>query len=138
MNLPERMPVRASKDKIRVQWLTWLCIADAAYGSVNMFGKTESAGQMLLRNICPMPVWGGLMVVGAVLIWFGWSVPGAMLAGFVWAFTAGASLVSITIGTALSYSGPIPACFLAGCHSMIIAQVGSGMDQDRERRQRRE
>jgi hypothetical protein len=137
MNIPDRMPVRASKDKIRVQWLTWLCIADAAYGTVNMFGKAESAGQILLRNIWPMPVWGGLMVAGAALIWFGWSVPGGILAGFVWAFTAGASLASIAIGTALSYSGPIPTAFLAGCHSLIIVEVGSGMDKDRERRQRR-
>ena len=138
MNVPERMPVRASKDKIRVAWLTWLCIADAMYGGINMFGKAESAAQVLLRNIFPIPVWGTAMLLGAVLIWFGWSIQGAMLSGFVWAFTAGAALVSISVGTALSYSGPVPAAFLAGCHAMIISQVTSGLYKDREARQRRE
>jgi hypothetical protein len=136
MKLPERMPVRASADLIRRQWLTWLCIVDALYGVALMFGKAEGAGQVLLRNIFPIPMWGSLMVVAGAAIWWGWSVRGALLGAFVWAFTAGASLASIVIGTALSYSGPIPTAFLAGCHALIAHQVWSGLDADRERRQR--
>lgn len=138
MNLPERMPVRSSKDKIRVRWLTALCITDLLYGAIGMFGKAESPPLLLLRHIFAMWVWGGAMVIGAGLIWWGYSVSGAMLAGFVWFFIAGAATITITKGTALSFNGPIPVGYLAYCHAMIINQVGSGMDQDRERRQRRE
>lgn len=136
MELPERLPVRGSEDKIRRQWLTWLCAVDTLYGVVCMFGKAEGSGQVLLRNIFPIPLWGGALVVSAAAIWWGWAVRGALLGTFVWAFTAGASLASIVIGTAPSSAGPIPTAFLAGCHALIAHEVWSGLDADRERRQR--
>lgn len=137
MNLPKRMPVRDSSDKIRVQWLTALCAVDFLYGGINTVGKAESAGQQLLRGIFPIPVWGAALVLAAALIWFGWSVQGSIVGTFVWGFSSGASVASIVYGTAPSYSGPLPAAFICTCHMMIIYQVGSGLDQDRENRQRR-
>lgn len=136
MNLPKRMSVRDSADAIRRQWLTTLCVADVSFGGINMFFKAESPGQQLLRSIFPIPVWGAALVAAGALIWFGWSVQGGIAGAFVWGFSSGATVATIVFGTAPSVSGPIPAAFLCLCHAMIIYQVGSGMDQDRERRQR--
>jgi len=133
----ERMPVRASKDRIRVAWLTALCVFDALYGAVTMFGKTESAPQMFLRGIgLPPPFWGFLLFGAAALIWWGFSVPGAGVAAFAWGALGAASLLTITNGTAAAYTGPIVYGYVAYQHAMIIHQVGSGLDRDRERRQR--
>lgn len=137
MNVPKRMPVYRSQDKIRTHWLTLLCAFDLLYGLVNMFGKAEGPGQLVLRGIAPIPVWYGLLVLAAVLIWFGWSVPGGSVGAFALGFQAAAALVSITNGTALNYGGPLVLGYVAWQHALVIYDVGSGLDADRERRQQR-
>ncbi len=129
------MPVRASQDKIRIHWLTALCAFDLLYGGVTIFGKTESVSQEYLRGLSlPPAFWGALLVLASGLIWWGWSVPGARVAGFAWAALMGASLMTIT--DAVSYGGPILFGYAAYQHALISHDVGSGLDSDRERRQR--
>lgn len=137
MNIPKRMSVRSSADRIRREWLTGLCVFDALLGLALTFGPSDSVAQMLLRGAhAPPPLWGGLILAGAGLIWFGWSVPGAMGAGLGFLAQCTATLWTIGAGTAASYIGPILFGWAAYQHMLIIHEVGSGIDADRERRQR--
>lgn len=134
-----RMPVWKSHDKIRTHWLTLLCGTDALYAALTIFGKSDSASQILLRNAFSggTALWGGVLLGSAVLIYLGWSEPGGAGGAFAWLILAAAGTFSITNGTALSYSGPVLLAGVAGFHVLIIYDVGSGLDEDRERRQRR-
>jgi hypothetical protein len=139
MNVPRRMPLwgpNGSVDSIRVQWLSWLLLVETAYAVVNMFGRTESPYQLLLREVAPLAVWYGLIVVSAVLIAFGFSMSGAALGMFAWLALVLASAFTIRNGTALSYGGPILLGLPAGSNFLILFEVGTGMDADREFRQR--
>jgi hypothetical protein len=139
LNLPKRMPVLSSKDRIRVHWLVWMCTADLLAGLAIMFGPTRGVAQTLLRQVItiPTPVWGAFLFASAVLTWAGWYLLGSGLAASGWAFHGGAALMSIINGTAPSWLGPIMYGYIAGNHVLVIIEVKSGMDQDRERRQRR-
>lgn len=137
MDVPKRMPVWSSVDPIRLHWLSMVVTGDVAYGLVNMFGKAETASQILLRSILPLPVWYGALVLAAVLIAFGFSIPGGMIGTGAFGALAVASVSTIVHGTAQSYGGPILlAVFGAGPHILITYDVGSGLDDRRERQQR--
>lgn len=131
------MPIWRSIDRIRLHWLGLLVAVDALYGLVNIFGKAESAPQILLRTILPLPVWYGLIVGSAVLITFGWSVPGGVVGTLGWSALAAASASTIVHGTAESYGGPFLLGGWAGWHILVTYDVGSGLDDARERSQRR-
>jgi hypothetical protein len=130
------MPLLSSADKIRIQWLSWLVLVETVYGAVNMFGPTNSPTQLLLCEVAPLAVWYGLIVVSAVLIAFGFSMSGAALGMFAWLALVLASAFTIRNGTALSYGGPILLGLPAGCNFLVLFEVGTGMDADREFRQR--
>lgn len=132
------MPVWRSIDKIRLHWLGLLIGVDALYGLINIFGKAESAPQILLRTILPLPVWYGMLVLAAVLVTFGFSVPGGVVGTLGWSALAAASAFTIVHGTAESYGGPVLlGGFGAGFHILITYDVGSGLDDARERSPRR-
>jgi hypothetical protein len=134
-----RMPVWKSleNDKIRFQWLVWLLFADVFYGVINMFGgKAESASQILLRDIMPTTVWGAALVASGAFIWFGFSLTGAFLGTTTWGILAAMSIRTIIEGTSLSWSGPILLGYLMGNHMLILHEVASGIDAERERKQR--
>lgn len=57
------------------------------------------------------------------------------MGAFAWLALLLASVVSIKNGTALSYGGPILLGLPTGCHFLIVVQVISGLDDERERRQ---
>lgn len=130
------MPIWRSIDKIRLHWLGLLIGVDALYGLINIFGKAESAPQILLRTIFPLWFWYGLLVVSAGLITFGWSVQGGMVGTFGWGALAVASASTIVHGTAQSYGGPVLLGGWAGWHILVTYDVGSGLDDKRERQQR--
>lgn len=132
------MPVFRSHDKIRTHWLTLLCGMDALYGALTIFGKSDSASQLLLRNVFAggTALWGAALLASSLLIYLGWSELGGAGGAFAWLILAAAGSISITNGTALSYSGPALLAGVAGFHVLIIYDVGSGLDDDRERRQR--
>lgn len=132
----ERMPVRASVDKIRQHWLTALCALDLLWGLVTIFGRTDSASWVVLRQVCPPAAWGCFFIVATVAIWFGWSVPGGIAGTVGWGALTTASLASIASGTALSWGGPVLFGFFAAVHVLITYEVSSELDSERERRQR--
>lgn len=137
MDIPKRLSVRASADAIRRQWLTLLCAVDVLAGAAIIVGPNQSASQQLLRNFLPVPAWGVLVGAAAMLIYLGWYIPGAAGGAFAWGGMAGASLGSILAKTATSWIGLVVFAGIAGFHVLIITNVGSGLDADRERRQRR-
>lgn len=134
--MSKRMPIWMSVDKIRLHWLGLLVAVDALYGLVNIFGKAESAPQHLLRSILPLPFWYGLIVVSAVLIAFGFSVAGGIVGTLGWGALAMASGLTIINGTAQSFGGPILLGGAMGWHVLVSYDVGSGLDDWRERTQR--
>lgn len=132
-----RLTVWASIDRIRRHWLLWLIgWGDVLYGVVNMFGPTESAYQQLLRDVAPIWAWYALFPLAAVLIALGYSKTGAVVGMFAWLFLVLASSATIYQGSALSYGGPILLGLPMGFHFLILWDVGTGLDADRERRQR--
>lgn len=140
MNVPERMPVWASKDKIRTQWLTWLCVfINLPYGVLTMFGRSDGASQVLIREAFPpgTHLWAALLLASTGLIFLGWSVTGAAGAATAWLTLFAASLFTVGHGTALATAGPVLPWGMAGFHVLVIIEVMSGLDADRERRQRR-
>lgn len=130
------MPIWQSIDPIRKHWLTWVVAVDFLYGGINMFGKTESASQLLLASILPIWMWYAMLPLSAFFIAFGYSVRGGMLGTLGWGALAAAAVLTIVHGTALSYGGAIPLIGWAGVHIMITYEVGSGLDDQRERSQR--
>ncbi len=136
---PARMPVWASRDKIRTHWLGFLCGIDLLYGLLTVFSRSDGAAQALLRSVVPIatPLWGAGLAWAAVMVLFGWSVIGGVAGTLAWGVLGGAALLSIIKGGALSYTGPILPLAFAGFHWLIAFEVGSGLDVDRERRQRR-
>lgn len=138
MNVPKRMPVWRSQDKIRTHWLSFLCLLDALYGFLTIFGKSEGAPQALLRRVWPFatPFWGALLFASAVLIYIGFSVSGAAISAVCWGILVTASVAVIITGDALSSAGWVVPFGMTGWHVLIIIDVGSGLDADRERRQR--
>ncbi len=131
------MPVWKSIDPIRTHWLSLVIAEDFAYGVTNTFGKTEGASQTLLRTLLPLPVWYGSLVVAAVLVALGYSVSGGIVGMACWMALAVAAMLTIAHGTALSYGGPIPLMGWAWIHFLITYDVHSGLDDARERSQRR-
>lgn len=141
MKLPSGwMPVWASRDLIRQQWLYSLIGADGLYAALTLFGRSEGASQLLLRSVLPIgtTVWSLLLFGAAVLMLLGASVPGATLGTLAWVILTSATLFSIHYGTALSSAGPVLPGFMTWLHILVSYAVGSGLDADRERRQRRE
>lgn len=132
------MPIWRSwkSDPIRFHWLFWLILIDALYGVVNMFGRADNASQLLMRDTAPIPAWYVLLPIAAVLIGVGLSKTGGAVGMFAWLFLLLASATSIKQGTALSYGGPILLGFPCGCHFLVIFDVGTGADAERERKQR--
>lgn len=131
------MPVLASVDRIRVHWLTTIVVGDLAYGLVSAFGKAEGASQLLLREVAPIQLWAVLYVAAAGLIWFGWSVWGGVAGTLAWGSAAVASAVAISLNLAPSWTGPVVLGILTYCHILVSFEVASGLDKDRERRQRK-
>lgn len=111
-----RMPVWISwiSDPIRAHWLTLLLLVDVCYGGYNMF----DAG---------VAFWCGLVLtVSGGLIALGWNVTGAGLGLFAWA--------------ALMFAGtdsPILLGAMAGFSILVIYDVVTGLDADREAKQKR-
>lgn len=139
MNLPSGwMPVWVSQDRIRQQWLYSLIAADGLYAVLTLFGRSEGASQLLLRSVLPIgtTVWSLLLLCAAVLMLFGGSIPGATLGTLAWVILTSTTLVSIHNGTALSSAGPVLPGFMTWLHILVSYAVGSGLDADRERRQR--
>lgn len=136
--MAEHIPVWASRksDPIRFHWLGWLILVDALYGGINMFGRTDSASQAVLRDVAPIPAWYVLLPIAAVLLAVGLSKTGGAVGMFAWLFLLLASAASIKQGTALSYGGPILLALPCGFHFLVILDVGTGADAERERRQR--
>lgn len=130
------MPIWATADRIRRQWLGWLVSVNIGYALANIAGPAENASQRILREVAPIWAWYGLLIVSGFLIAWGFSVSGAALGMFAWLFLVLASVASIWHQTALSWGGPVLLGLPMGCHAMIIFQVGTGLDADRERRQR--
>lgn len=133
----KRMPVWASQDKIRKHWLHGVCAVEALYAIFTWFGKAEGAAQILLRQTMPLWLWPLMLLASVALIEFGFSVQGGLAGAAVWgAFTA-CIVVTIFRGTALSDGGWILPFGMAWLNVLVIYDVGSGLDADREFRQRR-
>ena len=139
MNLGNRMPVWKSQDAIRRQWLHSLCAVNSLYAVFTLVGRNDGAAQVLLRQIIPFAAWFWplMLLVSAVLIWFGFSVEGARGAAALWGALTAAVFWTIGTREALSDAGWILPGFMTWLHILVVHEVGSGLDEDRERRQRR-
>lgn len=138
MDINDRMPVWKSQDKIRREWLHSLCAVDALTGLFVMFGRSEGAAQMLLKQALPgLWLWALALLVAAGMIEFGWYIRGGAAGAAAWGSYTAAILWTIGARTALSDAGWILPAFITLVHVLIIHEVESGLDQDRERRQRR-
>jgi hypothetical protein len=136
--MPDRMPVWVSfkTDKIRFHWLSWLCLGDALYGILTIFGRSDGAPQLLLRSVLPVatPLWGGALFAAATLMLMGYSVSGGLVGLFCWGILGMAA--AFTVSSSPSSSGWVVPMWCAGWHLLVAYDVGSGLDHDRERRQR--
>lgn len=131
-----RMTIFQSIDKIRLHWLLLVVCVDVLYGGINIFGKADSAPQILLRSILPLPFWYGSLVLSGGLLTLGYSVAGGMVGTGGWGALTVAALLTIVYGTAQSYGGPVLLGAFAVIHGMITYEVASGLDAHRERTQR--
>lgn len=110
------------------------------YGVLTLFGRSDGATQVAMRDVFPIAtqLWGALLISSAALLWLGWSVIGAAGAALAWTILTVAAVVVINHGGAVSTAGWVPFAFIGGCHVLVIFEVLSGLDADRELRQRRE
>lgn len=121
-----RMRVTASIDQIRKHWLTWLLMVQTAYGLVNLFGRDDPAHQLLpIAGTC-------LLAVSVVLVWFGFSVAGASLATIAWSMFTFAALLEPRV----DYGYVVLLVGMVGWMALIAYEVGTGLDELRERQQR--
>lgn len=134
-----RLPVWRSADKIRVHWYTWLCAADAVYALYTIFGGPGGAPWQSLARAFPfaIPLWGSALFAAALLIWFGYSMTGGAVGALCWTILTVAAVITINAGGACSPSGWVLPAWIAGRHLLVVYEAGSGLDADRERRQRR-
>lgn len=136
-----RMPIWRSQDKIRTHWLTWLCLVDGLTALFTGFGRSNGPAQLLLKHMVPAWAsawsWPALLGAATVAIALGYYVEGAMAAAGVWVALLAAALVTIGTRIALSDAGWIWPAAMTYVHVLVIIEVQSGMDADRERRQRR-
>jgi hypothetical protein len=124
MNVPKRMSVWASIDPIRKHWLTWLLLINILYGGLHL----TTGG---------MTFWCGLLLLAATtLMGFGWSVAGAGIGMVVWSVFLFAAVASITPAVALPYGDLVLALSSMGWHGLVLYDVGTGLDADRETKQR--
>ena len=133
MNVPRRLSVweSAKSDPIRAQWLTVLTVMDALAGAICVFVPAGEASPILLY------VAGGLLLAAAVLVVVGFSVTGGIAGSFGWGVLVATVLFAIVEWTALWCLAPVVFGWAAACHVLIVYEVGSRLDRDRERRQRR-
>lgn len=135
------MPVWKSEDKIRTHWLWWLCQVNGLTVLFTGFGRSDGAAQLLLKHTFPAWAsawaWPTLLLLATTAIAFGYYVEGSMAAASLWVALLVASLVAIGTRTALSDAGWIWPYAMTYVHVLVIIEVKSGMDADRERRQRR-
>lgn len=127
----ERMPVVSSVDPIRTHWLIALIGANTLSGAACVFVPAGYASQILLY------VAGGLILVSAGLVLVGWYVTGALAGAFGWGALVATVLLAVTHWTALVCVFAVVLGYLAYQHALVAYDVGTGLDRDRERRQRR-
>jgi hypothetical protein len=114
MNVPDRIPVWESWrwDPIRAQWLIVLILIDALYGGDHLPGDGLAS-------------WCGLaLLLTAAMIGWGWNVAGAGLATVAW--------------SAFMFAGHDSTILLGGIgafHILVIYEVGTGLDADRQAKQ---
>lgn len=112
----QRMPVWDSwaVDPIRAHWLVLMLLLDVIYGGENMFYPD-------------IAFWCGLVLaVSGVLVGLGWNVTGAGIGTFSWA-----ALMFV------GHDNPTLIGGIAGFHVLVLWDVGTGLDADRETKQRR-
>lgn len=136
MNYPGgRMPIWKSQDNIRREWLYVFSGADAIACVLTLIGRAEGAANKLLP--VPMGVWAIFVLMASVALLFGYSKTGALLGAAMWGGITGTSLLAVANRTALWDAGWVGFGVLFVCHLAIYREVHSGMDADREWRQRR-
>lgn len=122
-----RTPIWTYPDRLRVATLALLYSFDALYGMLFLLGgKADSPSQILLRQILPIPFWGGLLVVFAAVAWIGYGERGAMGCLVLWAMMTIASIISIIQGTASSWGGPLLFGLCMGLHIVTLYGISSG------------
>lgn len=133
MNLSKRMPVwvSAKTDPIRAHWLTALVVTDAVAGGICVFAPAGDASPTLLY------VSGGLLLAAAFLVAGGWSLSGGVVGSFGWGLVVATVFFAVVHWTVLWLLAPVVVGLVAVCHGLIVYEVGSRLDRERERRQSR-
>jgi hypothetical protein len=110
-------------DPIRAHWLGLLLLVDFSFGTIQMFGN-------------PAQVLCGTLLLGAtVLIGLGWSKTGAALGVCAWTVSLMAAL-DVPAASILFYGYPILLGGSVGWHILVLYDVGTGLDEARELKQR--
>lgn len=132
-----RMPVWKSQDKIRKHWLYSLSAFDILAGVFTMFGRSDGSAQRLIEEMgMPMTLWAFLLLVGSSGILLGFNKSGSACCAAVWTGLTAASLLTVAAHTALWSAGWVLPASMLWWHVLVILEVGSGLDADREHRQR--
>lgn len=101
-------------DPIRALWLFQLLLTNVLYGVYHLFGDD-------LSTYC-----GAMLILSAVLLCVGFSLTGGILGAIAWLLFLFAAK-----------DNPILVSGLGGFHILVIVNVGTGQDADREFNQRR-
>ena len=129
MNAPKRLTVwtSAKSDPIRASWLVWLLTINLAWSVGEFLGLVEfSSPTLSIIGTC-------LLVVSIALIAFGFSLTGAGVGLIAWsAFTC-----AVLAGPRPDFVSLVLAIGMVGWHVLILINVGTGQDEEREEHMRR-
>lgn len=126
--MPNRLHLTAARMRYAGFWRITVALMDGIYGTVFLLGgSANSAYQILLKQVFPIPVFSAALVVVAALLLSRALRPGGVLGAVVWSSFAIASLVTVAQGSALSAGGPVLLIGIAVFHLLITYGAAAGL-----------
>lgn len=109
-------------------WRYTVAGADVAWGAVFLFGGAAKLPyQQLLKEVMPMQVWGGLLVLVGTLLFTRHLRAGGVGGALVWAASSLATVITVSKGISPSAASPVLLVAFAIFHLLITYGAASGL-----------